>query len=344
MPRYKCCPNCGFYNSPSNPECSNCGCDLSIVNGAVYDQAEAKKKNDQILQGGNSSVDSDSVSSVSQPERADGNNEAKVDQDAVQNSNTSADLDDEWGFDEVKRVKVCPDCGQVNPWNSNFCQKCKVSIRHVKSIFENEVAQNLASKKEEAVQPKPQAPKVDIPVKPQPQTEAPVSDNATANQNYVRVCPNCGAENSATAKLCRDCQTPIINVAPTPSSKKADEAKTGSATAKSVDIAHFIDPSSDGEKIIYTVTPQRQMFTIGRENILSDYLENCDYVSRAHVQIKVYNNRMLINDSKSTNGTFINNQRLEKSKDEVLNEGDLVTLGGKYNTPGTASFKIHYLK
>jgi serine protease Do len=75
-------------------------------------------------------------------------------------------------------------------------------------------------------------------------------------------------------------------------------------------------------------------FVIGREPSQSDIVISDANVSRVHAWVTIEKNEAVIIDRGSTNGTFVNNNKVEKAK---LKSGDVIQLGQK--CPTTLIFK-----
>jgi pSer/pThr/pTyr-binding forkhead associated (FHA) protein len=82
--------------------------------------------------------------------------------------------------------------------------------------------------------------------------------------------------------------------------------------------------------------PMERVFTIGRSDADRNYVPEIDLteyegqsrgVSRKHAKLTAKDNRVMIQDLGSANGTFLNNQRLEPLLDYRLNHGDVLKLG-----------------
>ncbi len=71
------------------------------------------------------------------------------------------------------------------------------------------------------------------------------------------------------------------------------------------------------------VTLADQPVTLGR-SVLSDVNIPDVLVSRRHCELKVVDQRLILRDLSSTNGTIVNGEVVE---DCVLNEGDVLVLG-----------------
>ncbi|XHR80227.1 MAG: FHA domain-containing protein [Gloeotrichia echinulata GP01] len=79
--------------------------------------------------------------------------------------------------------------------------------------------------------------------------------------------------------------------------------------------------------------PNLGVIRIGKSNDQSQpdidisYLQNADVVSRIHAQIKVEGNNYFIEDLRSSNGTFLNDSKLEPINPYRLNLGDRIDFG-----------------
>ncbi len=75
----------------------------------------------------------------------------------------------------------------------------------------------------------------------------------------------------------------------------------------------------------------RDQFVIGRSPE-SDIVVNANSISRKHVQIEVRDQKILIEDLESSNGTFLNEMRLEARKKYPIPENTAVRLGNSKET------------
>lgn len=131
---------------------------------------------------------------------------------------------------------------------------------------------------------------------------------ASPSKVFVRIC-ECGTKNSANVRKCSSCGEDISYATPIPD----EETEQGSFIVSSIDGA-FSYKINDTETII------------GRENLMSQYLQNKAFVSRNHAKITIENNDLFIENLSTTNFTFINNKKIfEKVK---LNDGDELGFGG----------------
>ena len=127
----------------------------------------------------------------------------------------------------------------------------------------------------------------------------------------VRIC-ECGAMNPPNGRKCSSCGEDISDITPT---TKTPEKKTIETS--------FVLSSLDG-KYAYRVQPGE--VTVGRENIMSEYLANKRYVSRAHAKLILIDGEMFIENLSNTNFTYINNKRITGK--ERLSDGDEIGFGG----------------
>ena len=71
----------------------------------------------------------------------------------------------------------------------------------------------------------------------------------------------------------------------------------------------------------------KQSFSIGKDSLHVDYcIKDNPAVSRTHATINTVNNEVFIQDCHSTNGTFVNGNRLEAGASEKLKDGDVIKI------------------
>ncbi|HET9905583.1 MAG TPA: FHA domain-containing protein [Anaerolineales bacterium] len=66
----------------------------------------------------------------------------------------------------------------------------------------------------------------------------------------------------------------------------------------------------------------KKITRLGRQ-LDNDLVLNEEFVSRFHAEIRFEDNKFVLYDNKSTSGTFVNSQKIERC---VLNSGDLISL------------------
>jgi pSer/pThr/pTyr-binding forkhead associated (FHA) protein len=158
------------------------------------------------------------------------------------------------------------------------------------------------------------------------------------------LCPNCQHEEIAGALFCSECgaqlvftehlSTQSIRRNPTDALTPTQVAETpptpATATNDAVVSLHLVD---SGQILPLT---GRSEFTLGRmtegqpilpDVDLSPYEAYSQGVSRLHAALKIANDRVVIVDLGSSNGTRINGQKIVPNVDYPLNHGDMLALG-----------------
>lgn len=136
------------------------------------------------------------------------------------------------------------------------------------------------------------------------------AEQSAAAVKLVRLC-ECGAKNPANARKCGSCNEDISDITPIPDVE--DEQNT----------PVYVLSSLDGQYAYKMTTDE---VTIGRENIMGEYLSAKSYVSRVHAKLILAESELYIENMSNTNFTYVNNKKiLEKTK---LQDGDEVGLGG----------------
>jgi pSer/pThr/pTyr-binding forkhead associated (FHA) protein len=158
------------------------------------------------------------------------------------------------------------------------------------------------------------------------------------------VCPNCHHEEIAGALFCSECGAQLV---------VSDHRSTQSITRSPTDVLGTngnppieIPPLTTGEDTIISLhlvgsgqvlhLAGRTEFTLGRvaegQPILPDvdlsvYEAYSQGVSRLHAALKFVNQRVVITDLGSANGTRVNGQKIMPHIDYPLNHGDMIALG-----------------
>ena len=97
----------------------------------------------------------------------------------------------------------------------------------------------------------------------------------------------------------------------------------GSNIDDSVPRPHFVREKT-GEKIYI----DKEEFKIGKSKIHSDYaLENNSAISRVHVIVSKRNGVSYIKDNESTNGTWVDDERLEPGREILLKANMKIKFG-----------------
>lgn len=145
------------------------------------------------------------------------------------------------------------------------------------------------------------------------------------------ICPSCGAQNHSDFSFCLQCGHPLSQGGDQAEPTRADllgaEAGTmampglsasgapGGTARLRVDQGSVDDPFIDLDRPL-TVIGRRQ----GSDIVIHD-----TNVSRMHAQIKRDGSRLLIEDTNSSNGTIVNDERIERPTQ--LRAGDVIRIG-----------------
>jgi pSer/pThr/pTyr-binding forkhead associated (FHA) protein len=159
------------------------------------------------------------------------------------------------------------------------------------------------------------------------------------------ICPNCHHEELPGSLFCSECGAQlIVSETPTtqhiqrnPSDILAVKPPTQSPTTSSPLTAqeaivslHMVDSGQ-----MLHLAGQTE-FTIGRtaegqpilpDVDLSPFEAYAQGVSRLHAALKIHNQRVVITDLGSSNGTRVNGQKIVPHVDYPLNHGDMIALG-----------------
>lgn len=157
------------------------------------------------------------------------------------------------------------------------------------------------------------------------------------------VCPNCQYKNVTGAMFCAECGAQLDGVDTLITQAITDEQIAEELRKKPVQSAEPVAPPAnswislhlmDSGKILPLAT--RNEFTLGRlsegQPIMPDidltpYQAYASGVSRLHAVVKRDQNRVLVMDLGSSNGTYINGRRINPHVEEPLSHGDIVALG-----------------
>src|SRR5215211_8613745 len=154
------------------------------------------------------------------------------------------------------------------------------------------------------------------------------------------VCPNCQYVNITGAMFCEECGAQLagddlINQAITDKqitkelSKKAPRPETATL-AKGWISLHLMDSgkvlplTSKNEFILGRLTDDSPILP---DIDLTPYRASASGVSRLHAVVKRKENKVMVMDLSSSNGTYINGRRIPPDVEETLRHGDIITLG-----------------
>lgn len=149
--------------------------------------------------------------------------------------------------------------------------------------------------------------------------------------NNYKICKRCGAHNPIDEAMCIECMG-IDFIFPDEDNKN-EEFKTEEVEEKT-----FIDTTNneltnlEKTKTLYIIINNQEYLIknntiVGRENFLKNILQNYKTVSRNHAKFIFDGENWYIQDLDSTNGTYVNNQKINYK--ELLND-DIIQLSTKF--------------
>ena len=127
-------------------------------------------------------------------------------------------------------------------------------------------------------------------------TEPQCTENSEASEE-VCICPFCGWENTVGIGLCGKCGSSLEM--PDTQMCSDDESETY--------LIPYIRREKTGE--IYTINSES--FVLGADPDCDAVISSNDYISRKHIMIKYENGNFTLTDIGSSNGTYINDNRLD---------------------------------
>lgn len=209
----------------------------------------------------------------------------------------------------------CDVCGSDNLEGAAYCEDCgaKLVVSH---------AMVGASSSP------PPAPVPDTHV-PVPVVPPPMATPAPSAGGSVQ-CPSCGADNPAGEAYCVDCGA---NLGPSAAPVSAPVASGGVPTAPPTPTAAMGRLALTNGNKQYQL--DKEITTMGRRSPADQIEPDVDmtdddpesYVSRRHAQILRNDDHYVFEDVGSSNGSFINNNKIPPGEQRILKDGDKVRLG-----------------
>jgi hypothetical protein len=157
------------------------------------------------------------------------------------------------------------------------------------------------------------------------------------------ICPNCQHKEISGALFCSQCGAQLVAAA-SPNSQKDPMTKISSHTKQKTNPKPAPPAEAGGARISLHLVEsgqilpmaERKEFSLGRvaegQPIMPDidltpYKAYENGVSRLHAMLKLVNNQVAIMDLGSSNGTYVNGNRLVTNAVHLLNHGDMIHLG-----------------
>jgi len=142
-------------------------------------------------------------------------------------------------------------------------------------------------------------------------------------KSEYKICKSCGAKNSIENEICDVCLDRNFEEV---NANKVENNDNANQEYKTV---------IEKENPIVKVELNNQIFQIypndiaGREAKLSEILQNISTVSRQHIKFIFENNSWQVQDLNSTNGSYLNNTRLNPSQKYDIKQNDELKLSSK---------------
>lgn len=239
--------------------------------------------------------------------------------------------DREIGYEEDEIVQLCPRCSMPNKMSSMYCEDCMGSLRtprddHRLGMQASRIVKCAQCGWYNAIGATHCANRNCNFRFSDAATDEDVDENPdigeTSEPIYVKVCPECRHENPAAIDKCENCDANISAVF-------EEEKRTG----------YMLLNLATRQSVMLCDTEHQ---TIGREYFLCEQLTGHSYVGRAHAELFCRNQQWFICD-RSTNGTYLNGERIEKGVDIALERGMTISLGDpSEEEPLAAHFRFDY--
>ncbi len=158
----------------------------------------------------------------------------------------------------------------------------------------------------------------------------------------MKTCPYCAYENREGVLFCEECGHPFTGdqEALLATTQLMQQEQAGFQGRVAWGTAHFNHKSQLLVRIRdhadpITVQPRKELL-LGRSDAAGDYKPDLDLapygaaeqgVSRRHAMIRQGEDTLTLIDLDSTNGTYLNGQRLLPNQPRVLRDGDEIRLG-----------------
>lgn len=220
----------------------------------------------------------------------------------------------------------------------------------------NKIPGDVIAAVKRGTEPVPASPAPTAPIPPPPKTPS-ASDAASApvdapkKPTASQACPNCGHNNRAGVIFCENCGTNLVTgKQPTLGTRdlvKDQEEEAArpldtkeSQAIKSAGSGTFTDDMVLRIEIEGGLTPMlvypKVEIIFGRRDPSSGNQPDVDMtgyagyrmgVSRRHAALRLHDNRLDVSDLGSSNGTFLNGQRLDAHQPYQVRDGDEIRLG-----------------
>jgi len=157
----------------------------------------------------------------------------------------------------------------------------------------------------------------------------------------MKICPYCGSENREGVLFCEECGQPFVGQAEAPDTSRLDsenhetfgERMTWGTARFGEDASVLIRIRDVAEPLVFepgeeTIIGRRDPTALDMPDIDLALYDAAELgVSRRHGMIRRGEDTLTLVDLDSTNGTFLNGQRLIPHQPRVLRDGDEIRMG-----------------
>lgn len=264
-------------------------------------------------------------------------------------------------------MATCPNCGTQQPDGVAFCDECGARLSGASPDPSPRAAAQQPPTQVAATCPDCGAPVVPgeafcdncgaalTPTSPPKTQRASYAAAAPQEQEEGLTCPSCGARLEPGSNFCDMCGAPVGQPPSEPSPPPEPEPEVvpeqpetepsrppAAETKRAAAPVDAYEPTSPGRLVVQgtnatlPLPPGSTEVTMGREDPISGVFPEIDLtdygadeagVSREHARITIQGSQVTIEDLKSTNFTYVNQQRLEPGEPHPIHDGDEIRLG-----------------
>ena len=152
--------------------------------------------------------------------------------------------------------------------------------------------------------------------------------------DLIKLCPACREENPVSEVICRMCMTNLSSVSPVPRREHEEAIASVSQPAEMSEA-----PAGDVTRVEFAKRPVLTFLRVdgrgvpaadgtelGRSGDCAELFSDVKTVSRRHARVTQSDGVWMIEDIGSTNGTWVNDRRLERGRPYPITSGDTVKL------------------
>lgn len=151
------------------------------------------------------------------------------------------------------------------------------------------------------------------------------------------LCPECGRRNPITEDVCQECGSSLEEVDPSCEDIPQNNEKATTGNSVCVELTNL-----KTWKIARLTLRPEEYVLVGSEETLSEWLQDCGWVSRLHLALGCSGDKAYLVDL-SRNGTFVDKVRVCRGRKVSLNSGMQITLGAPTaSSEKAASLRIDY--